>query len=303
MRKLTGISASRGICIGPVFQFVRQELEIGESKVINPADELVQLNLAIQTAKEQISAIYQKALKESSNADAEIFQAHRMILDDPELINAVKTKINNEGKSAEKAMQEAGQSFADIMAAMDDEYFKARATDIMDVTNRVLRILLGVAESPTSELKEASIIVADDLTPSDTVMLDKTLVLGFCTARGSATSHTAILARGLGIPAVSGAGDEVLKEENGAQVILDGTSGTAIFGPDQAFIDEYRRRIKAANTIREEAMKHASEPATTKDGKTLEVVSNIGNVEGARSAVDNGAEGVGLLRTEFLDEQ
>jgi len=300
MKELVGIPASRGIGIGPIFQFVRKELIIKERSNIQPEEELKRLNTAISTAKEQIDSIYEKALKESSDADAEIFQAHRMILEDPELLAGVENKIKNQDKSAELAMQETGQSFSDIMAAMSDEYFAARATDILDVRNRVLRILLGIAESPTTALKEPSVIVADDLTPSDTVLLDKTLVIGFCTSRGSATSHTAILARGLGIPAVAGVGDEVLSQKNGTKVILDGTKGIAIFAPGKELIDEYRQRIIAANIIRKEAMKNAKEPARTKDGKRIEVVANIGNVDGAKSAVENGAEGVGLLRTEFL---
>ena len=300
MKELAGIPASRGIGIGPIFQFVRKELIIEERSNIQPEEELKRLKTAISTAKEQIDSIYEKALKESSDADAEIFQAHRMILEDPELLAGVENKIKNQDKSAELAMQETGQSFSDIMAAMSDEYFAARATDILDVRNRVLRILLGIAESPITALNEPSVIAADDLTPSDTVLLDKTLVIGFCTSRGSATSHTAILARGLGIPAVAGVGDEVLSQKNGTQVILDGTKGTAIFAPGKELINEYHQRIKAANSIHEEAMKYAEEPARTKDGKRVEVVANIGNVEGAKSAVKNGAEGVGLLRTEFL---
>ena len=300
MKELAGIPASRGIGIGPIFQFVRKELIIEERSNIQPEEELKRLKTAISTAKEQIDSIYEKALKESSDADAEIFQAHRMILEDPELLAGVENKIKNQDKSAELAMQETGQSFSDIMAAMSDEYFAARATDILDVRNRVLRILLGIAESPTTAMNEPSVIAADDLTPSDTVLLDKTLVIGFCTSRGSATSHTAILARGLGIPAVAGVGDEVLSQKNGTQVILDGTKGTAIFAPGKELINEYHQRIKAANSIHEEAMKYAEEPARTKDGKRVEVVANIGNVEGAKSAVKNGAEGVGLLRTEFL---
>ncbi len=300
MIELSGISASRGICIGPVFQFVRQKLEIEAKKTINPSQELVRLNLAVETAKEQIDLIYKKALGEASKADAEIFQAHRMILEDPELLSETKKKIEQGGKSAESAMQETGKAFSDMMAAMQDEYFAARATDIMDVTNRVLRILLGVAESPSAGLKAPSVIIADDLTPSDTVMLDKSLVIGFCTARGSATSHTAILARGLGIPAVAGAGEDVLTQANGTTVILDGTHGKAMFAPGTALVAEYRRRLEAAQKLHEEALKYANDPAKTKDGKVIEVVSNIGNVEGAESAIENGAEGVGLLRTEFL---
>ena len=181
MKRLTGISASRGICIGPAFPFIRQELKVESYCVDNPKAEIARLDAAITKAKDQISLIYQKALGEASKADAEIFQAHRMILEDPELLKEVKTKIEKDSTCAEFAMMTTAQSFSDMMSAMQDEYFKARATDIMDVGNRVLRILLGVAETPTADLKEPSVITADDLTPSDTVMLDKTLVLGFCT--------------------------------------------------------------------------------------------------------------------------
>ena len=300
MKRLTGISASRGICIGPAYPFIRQELRVESYCVENAQDEIIRLNNAIDKAKEQISQIYQKALGESSKADAEIFQAHRMILEDPELLKEVKAKIEKDSTCAEFAMMTTAQSFSDMMAAMQDEYFKARATDIMDVGNRVLRILLGVAETPTADLKEPSVITADDLTPSDTVMLDKSLVLGFCTVRGSSTSHTAILARGLGIPAVAGSGAEIMKVSKGTTIILDGTHAEALIDPDDATIANYRQRIETANTIHNAAMKQAHEPAITKDGVRLEVVANIGNVEGARAAIENGAEGVGLLRTEFL---
>lgn len=300
MIKITGIPASRGICIGPVFQFFRQELIVVEKTNIQPGLELQRLNDAFSTAKDQLDKIYEKALKESCDADAEIFQAHKLILEDPELISEVENKIKNGGIGAEVAVQESGKKFSDIMAAMNDEYFAARAADILDVTNRVLRILLGIAESPTVGLKIPSVIVSDDLTPSDTVMLDKSMVIGFCTARGSATSHSAILARGLGIPAVSGVGTEALSQENGTEVILDGTNGVAIFEPDTKTVSDYRHRMEAAKTIRDEAVKLAKQPAITLNGKHIEVVANIGNIESANSAINNGAEGVGLLRTEFL---
>ncbi|MDO9547188.1 MAG: phosphoenolpyruvate-utilizing N-terminal domain-containing protein, partial [Pelolinea sp.] len=145
MKKIIGISASRGMCIGPVFQFFRQELVVSEKPNIQPGLELQRLNDAFSTAKDQIENIYQKALKESCDADAEIFQAHKMILEDPELISEVENKIKDLGTGAETAVQEAGKKFSDIMAAMNDEYFAARSTDILDVTNRVLRILLGIA--------------------------------------------------------------------------------------------------------------------------------------------------------------
>jgi phosphotransferase system enzyme I (PtsI) len=159
---------------------------------------------------------------------------------------------------------------------------------------------MNVAESPTEGLKEPSIILADDLTPSDTVLLDKSKVLGFCIAQGSATSHTAILARGLGLPAVAGAGMEVMQVLTGTFLIVDGTNGVVIIEPDQTTEKQYRQRMETSQNIQTEALKFAHASANTKDGVEVEVVANIGNVEDAKFAIENGAEGVGLLRTEFL---
>ncbi|MGV8025542.1 MAG: phosphoenolpyruvate--protein phosphotransferase [Anaerolineaceae bacterium] len=300
MKKLNGVAASRGICIGPAFQFLRIELNT-EKKEINDAEvEVKRLKAALNTAKDQIDTIYKKALTEASEADAEIFQAHKMILDDPEFVCTVETRIQNEKINCECAVSETAKQFAATMAAMEDEYFAARATDIMDVANRVLRVLMNVADSPTAGLKEPSIILADDLTPSDTVLLDKSKVLGFCIAQGSATSHTAILARGLGLPAVAGVGAEVMSVQTGTSVIIDGTNGVVVIEPDGSTEQQFRHRMETSKNIQTEALKYAQERAKTKDGMELEVVANIGNVEDAKFAVENGAEGVGLLRTEFL---
>ena len=300
MKKLNGVAASRGICIGPAFQFVRIELNTEKKEILDTSAELIRLEDALSRAKDQIEAIYQKALNEAGEADAEIFQAHKMILDDPELISAIKSRIENEKVNSEFAVSETAKSFAAMMAAMEDEYFAARATDIMDVANRVLRVLMNIAESPTADLKVPSVIMADDLTPSDTVLLDKSLVLGFCIAQGSATSHTAILARGLGLPAVAGAGDAVLTVDTGMKIIIDGTNGEVIIAPDAETEQTYRQRLETSQNLQTEALKYAKDAAKTSDGVQFEIVANIGNVEDAKFAVENGAEGVGLLRTEFL---
>ena len=300
MKKLNGVAASRGICIGPAFQFVRIELNTEKKEILDTSAELIRLEDALSRAKDQIEAIYQKALNEAGEADAEIFQAHKMILDDPELISAIKSRIENEKVNSEFAVSETAKSFAAMMAAMEDEYFAARATDIMDVANRVLRVLMNIAESPTADLKVPSVIMADDLTPSDTVLLDKSLVLGFCIAQGSATSHTAILARGLGLPAVAGAGDAVLTVDTGIKIIIDGTNGEVIIAPDAETEQTYRQRLETSQNLQIESLKYAKDAAKTSDGVQFEIVANIGNVEDAKFAVENGAEGVGLLRTEFL---
>ena len=300
MKKLNGVAASRGICIGPAFQFLRTELNTEKKDISDPEAEIARLDAAIQTAKDQIQSIYEKALTESSEADAEIFQAHKMILDDPELITTIKKRIQDEKINCEFSVYETAKQFAATMAAMEDEYFAARAADIMDVANRLLRVLMNVAESPTTGLKEPSIILADDLTPSDTVLLDKSMVLGFCIAHGSCTSHTAILARGLGLPAVAGAGAEVMDVSTGDLLVVDGTNGEVIIAPDAATESQYRKRMETSKNIQAEALKFAKDKAATTDGVELEIAANIGNVEDAKFAIENGAEGVGLLRTEFL---
>ncbi len=300
MKKLNGVAASRGICIGPAFQFLRIELNTEKKEINDPQVEIERLKAALITAKDQIDIIYKKALTEASEADAEIFQAHKMILDDPELISTIENRIQCEKINCECAVSETANQFAATMAAMEDEYFAARATDIMDVANRVIRVLMNVADSPTAGLKEPSIILADDLTPSDTVLLDKSKVLGFCIAQGSSTSHTAILARGLGLPAVAGVGADVMNVLSNTSVVVDGTNGVVIIEPDETTEKQYRQRMETSKNIQTEALKYAQEKANTRDGMEVEVAANIGNVEDAKFAVENGAEGVGLLRTEFL---
>jgi len=301
MRKLRGIAASRGIAIGPAFCFRKTGLAFERCIVEDPAAEWVRLEAALGTAREQLNEVYAKAEAESGTEQAAIFQAHAMMLEDPELLETVRSSIEGgEGLNAEAALNDAAESYAQMLESLDDEYLSARAADVRDVAERVLRILLGVAESPTEGLAEPSIVLARDLTPSDTVLLDKSLVLGFCTAEGGATSHTAILARGLGLPAVVGAGPDVLTVSDGETLVLDGSEGTLSVAPDDETVAGYRDRRERIATVLKEACEKADQPAVTRDGHRVEVVANIGNVEGAEAAQSAGAEGVGLLRTEFL---
>ena len=300
MKKLNGVAASRGIGIGPVFQFKRAELKFELYQVENLAAEFERIQNAKEIARQQITEVYEKALDESTAGEAEIFQAHLMMLEDPEYWDRVYSGIEEKKINAESEITKVTESYAKELRSMDDDYFAARATDIMDVSNRILRNMLGIAESPTEGLTEPSIIIADDLTPSDTVLLDKSLVLGFCTAVGSATSHSAILARGLGLPAIAGVGPEVINISNGSRVILDGSNGVLLINPSTETIRIYQKRLDTSNAIRSGSLKHAQEPAITQDGRRVDVGANIGNIEGGQSALDNGAEGVGLFRTEFL---
>ena len=300
MRTLRGIAASRGIAIGPAFHFRRAGLHFERCTVEDPAAEWARFQTALETAREQLADVYAKAKAESGAKQAAIFQAHALMLDDPELLDTVRTAIEGQCVNAESAMSDAAEMYAQMLEALDDEYLSARAADVRDVATRILCILLSMAESPCAGLAVPSIILARDLTPSDTVMLDKSLVLGFCTAEGGATSHTAILARGLGLPAVVGAGPDALDVPDGATLVLDGSEGTLLVEPDKEMVAGYRVRQTAAATVLAQARQMAHEPAVTRDGHRVEVVANIGNVEGAQAALEAGAEGVGLLRTEFL---
>jgi len=300
MKSLQGIAASRGIAIGPAFQFRRADLCFERHVVEDPAAEWARFEAALVMAQEQLAEVYAKAEAESGAEQAAIFQAHVLMLDDPELLQAVRMSIEEQGLNAEAALGDAAEMYAEMLEALDDEYLSARAADVRDVATRVLRILLGVAEFPTAGLDVPSVILARDLTPSDTVLLDKSLVLGFCTAEGGATSHTAILARGLGLPAVVGAGPDVLDVPDGTEVALNGSDGVLLVAPDAETVAGYRMRQMAVDTVLAKAREHAREPALTRDGHRVEVVANIGNVEGAQVALEVGAEGVGLLRTEFM---
>ncbi len=295
-----GIGASPGIAIGPTFQFAKVEVDVERREVEDPEAEWERFEAALEKAREQLEQVLAKAEEETGAEEASIFEAHLMMLEDPELLEEVGAAIEEEDLNAEAAIHEAAESYAQMLEAMEDEYLGARAADVRDVAERVVRVLLDLPQSPAAELSEPSVILARDLTPSDTVLLDKSLVLGFCTAEGGRTSHTAILARSLALPAVVGAGRHILEIPEGETVVLDGTAGTLIVGPDQETIDEYQERQERIAATLSKAREKADEPAVTRDGKRVEVVANIGNVEGAKSAVEAGAEGVGLLRTEFL---
>jgi len=300
MQRFKGIAASRGIAIGRAFHFRRASLSIDRYTVEDQAAEWARFQAALETARDQLAGVYAKAEAEFGAEQAAIFQAHAMMLDDPELLEPVRTAIAEQCVNAEVPLSDAAETYAQMLGSVDNEYLSARAADVRDVATRVLRILLGVAESPVVGLTVPSIILARDLSPSDTVLLDKSLVLGFCTAEGGATSHMAILARGLGLPAIVGTGVDILEISDGAMLVLDGTAGTLLLEPDEETVGGYRAQQAAAIGVQTQARHKAHKPAVTRDGHRVEVVANIGNVEGAQAALEVGAEGVGLLRTEFL---
>jgi phosphotransferase system enzyme I (PtsI) len=300
MKQVQGIAAARGFAIGPIFQFRQVDLRVERHTVAKPEQEITRLEQALVIATNQVQAVYEKAKAELAADQALIFEAHLMMLQDPELLETIRKTVTEQKVNVEFAVKEATEHYAQTLEGMDSDYFKARAADVRDIAQRLLRVLFGAGDADTSKLIKPSVIVANDLTPSDTVLLDKCMVLGFCTVVGSETSHTAILARGLSIPAVVGAGKDILNISNGQEVVLDGTSGKMYIDPTPETIEAYKAKKESAAVVAERAKAHCHEPVITLDGKRVEVVANIGNIEGARSAVENGAEGVGLLRSEFL---
>ncbi len=297
---LQGIAAAEGIAIGPAFCYAPPALIIPARKARAAGDELARFEAACSQAHAELEEL--KAIL-TGRADAEsaaIFEAHAMILQDPMLHNAVKERVMA-GEIVEAAVQAAVENLAAMLARMDTELFAMRAADVQDVGRRVLRILLGIPDTSLDALKIPSIIVAQDLTPSDTVSLKPEMTLGFCTAAGGLTSHTAILARTLGIPAVVGLGHEALAViKDGTPLVLDGASGTVIVSPGRRTVAHYHdlQQAQAARMAQVQAL--AASDTYTADGYRVEVGANIGDVGSARDAVSFGAEGVGLLRTEFL---
>lgn len=297
---LKGIPASPGIAIGPVYVFRKAGLEVPERRISDPQAEIRRLEGALEVADRQLEELEAKTRAETGSEEAAIFEAHRLCLHDPSLMSSVHEKIQGERVTAEAAWDAGIESYAHRLDAMQDEYFRARAVDVRDVGRRVLRLLLGVAETDLSSLARPSIVVARDLTPSDTARLDKSLVLGFCTAEGGPTSHTAIIARAIDVPAVVGAGAQVLQLETGVEAAVDGDEGRVTIRPAKDTRDELLSRRERAQARAETALAAASEPAVSLDGVRVEIVANVGGIEEVRSALEHGAEGIGLLRTEFL---
>ncbi|MBC7263415.1 MAG: phosphoenolpyruvate--protein phosphotransferase [Chloroflexi bacterium] len=302
METLKGIAASKGVALGPAY--IYRPVICGPSRPAQaPADaetELGRLAEAIDASRQQLQDIYESAVREIGEEAAAIFQAHQAFLDDPMLLDSIRERIQK-GEDAETAVRGAFAAFAAQFDAMEDPYFRERAADLRDVGERVLRNLCGAETSSSlTRLDRNVIVVAQDLTPSDTAQMDKAHVLGFATARGGETSHTAIIARILGIPAVVGIGDGIMNVGPGQELILDGEQGLVVVAPDQSTREEYERQraYLAAQCALE--MKAAQEPAVTLDGHRVEVVANIADVGSACEALEYGAEGVGLFRTEFL---
>ncbi|MFO3688142.1 phosphoenolpyruvate--protein phosphotransferase [Staphylococcus felis] len=297
---IKGIGASDGVAIAKAYLLVEPDLSYSSEKTDNPDAEVSQFKDAIQQSKVELTKIRNNAEVQLGADKAAIFDAHLLVLDDPELIQPIESKIKDEQASAPHALTEVTQNFITIFESMDNEYMKERAADIRDVSKRVLAHLLGVELPNPSIVDESVIIVGNDLTPSDTAQLNKQYVQGFVTNIGGRTSHSAIMSRSLEIPAVVGTKTITDSVQQGDMMIVDGLTGDVIINPTDDEVRAYQHKRETFFADREALKQLRDEPSKSKDGKHVELAANIGTPDDLAGVKDNGAEGIGLYRTEFL---
>lgn len=299
--KIKGIAASDGYAIAKVYSLEDPDLSYEEIKVEDVEAEKSRFDEAVKVARVEIESIYETARENIGEEEAEVFQAHLMMIDDPDLLGQIKTTIENEEVNAEKALSDVSGMFIQTFEAMEDNaYMQERAADVRDISERILAKLLGVKLADPTTINEEVIVVARDLTPSDTAQLNKKYVKGFITDIGGRTSHSAIMARSLEIPAVVGTKEITQKATEDELIILDGMEGVAILEPSQAEIDDYREKAENYADYRLKLEELKDVKAKSKDGVEFDVMANIGTPKDIEGALANGAEGVGLYRTEFL---
>jgi len=295
--KKRGIPTSPGIAIGKAFIYKKAEIEISKRRV-DPEIEISRFKHALEKTKDQIRELKERTLKEIGEDKAAIFDAHIMILEDPAFTDKVLKYIRERSLSAEEAVMKATRDIAAIFEVMEDEYMKARAEDIRDLGNQIIENLSGRAKS--LELEKPSIVIARELLPSDTVRMKRDYVLGFATELGGVTSHVSIIARAMGVPAVVGIENLTSLIKDGDAVIVDGYEGVVVVNPEEEILKKYYEKMKKDLLQREKFEEIGKLPAITKDGVEFEVAANIGEPSEIYLAIENGADGVGLLRTEFL---
>ncbi|MBY0093988.1 phosphoenolpyruvate--protein phosphotransferase [Priestia megaterium] len=299
-KEIQGIAASSGIAIAKAFRLENPELTVEKKSVTEVEAEVARLEAALEKSKSELEIIREHARKELGDDKAEIFEAHLLVLSDPELINPIKDKITNENVNAEHALDEVAAMFINMFESMDNEYMKERAADIRDVTKRVLAHLLGVNVSNPSLISEEVVIIAEDLTPSDTAQLNRKFVKGFTTDIGGRTSHSAIMARSMEIPAVVGTKTVMEDIQNGVLVIVDGLDGEVIVDPSEETVKAYEKKAAEYAEQKAEWAKLVNEKTVSADNHHVELAANIGTPEDVKGVLENGGEGVGLYRTEFL---
>jgi phosphotransferase system enzyme I (PtsI) len=300
MKFLNGIAASSGIAIAKAYRLVEPDLTFTKKSIDNDTVEIDRFRAALNQSKVELEGIRDKAKVELGADKAAIFEAHLLVLSDPELVSPIEDKIKTDKVNAEFALKETADMFVAMFESMDNEYMKERAADIRDVTKRVLSHLLGVQIVNPSMISEEVIIVAEDLTPSDTAQLNRQFVKGFTTDIGGRTSHSAIMARSMEIPAVVGTKTATEEIKNGDLVIVDGLNGQVYINPTAEEVDRFKSEHAAFEAQKAEWAKLVNEQTVTSDGHHVELAANIGTPKDLKGVINNGGEAVGLYRTEFL---
>ncbi|MDV7694939.1 phosphoenolpyruvate--protein phosphotransferase [Pediococcus parvulus] len=300
-KQLKGIAASDGVAIAKAYMLVDPDLSFDKKTIDNPDAEIKRLQDALDASKAELELIKSKAAKSLGEEEAEVFEAHITILSDPELIGNIEDKIKNDSVNAEQALKDVTDGFIETFEAMtDNQYMQERAGDIRDVTKRVLSHLLGV-ELPNPALIDSEVVVVThDLTPSDTAQLDRKFVKGFITDIGGRTSHSAIMSRTLEIPAIVGSEKATTDIKAGDTVVIDGMHGLALVNPDADEVAKYQKMQKDFLAQKAEWKKLRDEKTSSKDGVHFDLAANIGTPDDIKGVIDNGAEAVGLFRSEFL---
>lgn len=299
MQSYFGKSVLKGIAIGKIYVYQNQMAIPEKKRISNPEAEIERYLKAKEEATKQLDQLYNTTLKEAGEEQALIFDIHKMMLDDGDYNDSIQNIIRDEKVNAEYAVKKTGDDFAAIFSAMDDEYMKARFADILDISRRVIRILMGIVEGGVDS-KDPIILLADDLSPSETMQIDKNKILAFVTKNGSANSHTAILARSMNIPSLVKTDVEILKEYHGKSAIVDGYTGNFIIDPDEKTLNEMLEKKNQWISERKALQELKGKENITKDGRKINVYANIGNVDDVDKVLENDAGGIGLFRSEFI---
>lgn len=297
---MRGIATSSGIGIGRVFLYKEPEIEIIKENIQDIDLEVNRFKQSVNEAIVEIDRLYEFTLKNIGEKEAEIFSAHRMMLEDPEFISAIRNKIKNDKVKSEFAVNEVTDYYVSIFENIDDEYLRARAVDLKDVSKRLLRVLMGVKAMDLSTIDEKSIIVAEDLTPSDTAQMNREMVVGIVTELGGRTSHTSIIARTMEIPAIAGVKGITKLSYFDDHMIINGDSGEIILNPTREEILNHQEKALELAQFKKKLLDIKDNQSLSKDGHRVEITGNIGTPEDIERVLENGGEGVGLYRTEFL---
>ena len=299
MQYFQGKSVYKGIVMGPVAVLKKNDYQVKRARIEDPEAEVKRVKEAVEVSKKQLGRLYDKAVREVGEASAAIFEVHQMMLEDEDYLESMENMIRIELVNAEYAVAATGDNFAEMFAAMDDEYMKARSADVKDISERLVRNLSGEGDNDLSSM-EPSIIVADDLSPSETVQMDKEKILAFVTVHGSTNSHTAILARMMNIPALIGVPMDLNGLKTGMTAVVDGFSGQVIFEPEEDVQKETEKRIQEEAEKQKLLEELKGKENITPDGRKINIYANIGSVGDLGYVMENDAGGIGLFRSEFL---